>query len=272
MAEVTPKPAATVTLVRDTGSGIEVLMMERNLSASFAPGAYVFPGGALDPVDHTPEMQMLCSGISDAQASRVLGIAQGGLAYWAAAICESFEEAGLLIAYDAGQRVIALDDTEVIERFRRHRHALNQGTHSLLDILRDQRLTLAADQLAYFGHRITPASSPRRFDTRFFVAAAPPAQVPSHDNQEIISHVWITPGQALDRHRRDDFKMSFPTIRALEEFSAYDTAASLMRAMYAKHEIPAILPHISRQVAGLLPGEPGYEEIASCELRGEWKA
>ena len=272
MAEIMPRPAATVTLIRDGDGGVEILMLQRNLNAGFAPGAYVFPGGTLDALDDTSETQALCDGITDEQASRALGIAAGGLAYWAAAIRESFEEAGLLIAYDGNRRLVALDDTDVVERFRQHRHALNQGSRSLPDILRRERLTLAADQLAYSSHWITPATVPRRFDTRFFVAVAPPAQAPLHDNQETISHVWIIPRQALDRHNRNDFKLSFPTIRTLEEFSAYDTAASLMRAMRAKHDIPAIRPRINKQGASLLPGEPGYDQLASSELQGEWKA
>ncbi|MBI1989149.1 MAG: NUDIX domain-containing protein [Betaproteobacteria bacterium] len=271
MNELVPIPSATVTLVRDTGAGPEVLLMQRNLKSGFVPGAYVFPGGALDAEDNFPAMHALCAGITDAQASGALGVAQGGLAYWAAAIRESFEEAGLLVAYDAGGRIVALDEPHVAERFRRHRHALNQGERHLLDILQGEKLTLAADQLVYFSRWITPVSAPRRYDTRFFAAAAPPAQAPLHDNHETISHVWVRPGAALDRHRKDDFKMRLPTVRTLEEFAAYDSVAALMRTMRAKRDIPAILPRISKAGARLLPGEPGYAEMVASELQGQWK-
>jgi 8-oxo-dGTP pyrophosphatase MutT (NUDIX family) len=271
MNELVPIPSATVTLVRDTDAGPEVLMMQRNLKSGFVPGAYVFPGGALDAEDNLPAMHALCAGITDEQASGALGIAQGGLAYWAAVIRESFEEAGLLIAYDAGRRIVALDEPRVVERFRQHRHALNQGERRLLDILQGEKLTLAADRLVYFSHWITPVSAPRRYDTRFFVAAAPPAQAPLHDNHETINHVWVRPGFALDRHRKDDFKMRFPTVRTLEEFAAYDSVDALMRAMRARRDIPAILPRISKEGARLLPGEPGYTEMVARELQGQWK-
>ena len=268
---ITPIPAATVTLVRDAAHGIEVLMMQRNFNSGFVPGAYVFPGGAVDASDSAPEMHALCRGISDEQASLKLGIGEGGLAYWTAAIRESFEEAGVLIAYDAEQRIVALDATDIAERFHAHRHALNRGAHSLLEILRGERLVLAADQLIYFSHWITPASAPRRYDARFFVAVAPPAQVPSHDDKETIAHAWVSPADALDRHKQGTFKMRFPTMRTLEEFAAYDTTDSLLRAMRAKRDIPDILPRISKQGLRLLPGEPGYEEIAAHEPQRPWK-
>ena len=267
MAETTPLPAATVTLVRDAVGGFEVLMMKRNLKSAFVPGAYIFPGGALDALDSTPEMQALCSSVSDEQASSTLGIAVGGLAYWAAAIRESFEEAGLLLAYDGSRRMVALDEAVVAERFRRHRDALNQGERNLTDIMRDERLTLAADQLVYFSHWITPARSSRRYDTRFFAALAPPAQVPLHDNQETIDHVWISPGDALKRNHQGDFSMRLPTVRTLEELAAYETADSVMRAMRAKRSIPKILPLTNSAGVRVMPGEPGYEELSMKAAR-----
>lgn len=271
MAEITPQPSATVTLTRDAGGGVEVLMMQRNLQSAFVPGAYVFPGGALDAADDSSTVQGLCSGISDAQASSALGIARGGLAYWAAAIRESFEEAGLLLAYDARGRILALDDPAAIERYTAHRHALNGGQRSFPDILREEQLTLAADQLVYFSHWITPVTAPRRYDTRFFVATAPPAQSPLHDNQETISHVWVRPAAALERHRRGDFKMRFPTARTLEEFAAYDSVDALMKAMRARRNIPAILPRIRKDGKSLLPGDPEYDAMVARESHGQWK-
>ncbi len=270
-ADLTPLPAATVTLVRDTDGGLEVLMMQRNLQSVFVPGMYVFPGGALDGDDDAAEIQALSASLSDEQASRTLGIASGGLAYWVAAIRESFEEAGLLIAYDSAGRLVALDQAAAIERFRRHRDELNAGARSMVKILHDEGLALAADQLVYFSHWITPVSAPRRYDTRFFVAASPPEQVPLHDNTETISHVWVRPAVALDRHRRDDFKMRTPTSRTLEEFAAYDTVDALMRAMRAKRDIPAILPRIGKDGGRLMPGEPGYADAAAADGQNKWK-
>ena len=271
MAEITPIPSATVTLVRDAAGGLEVLMMQRNFNSGFVPGAYLFPGGALDDQDSSAVAHALCAGLTDAEASGALGIAQGGLAYWAAAIRESFEEAGLLVAYEAQGRILALDQPDVAERFRQHRHALNSGERGLLEILHAERLMFAADQLVYFGHWITPVSAPRRYDTRFFAAVAPPAQEPLHDNFETISHVWVRPAEALDRHRNDDFKMRFPTARTLEEFAAYASVNALMKALRAKRNIAVALPHIRKDGAHLLPGEPGYDEVTARKQQGQWK-
>lgn len=271
MAEITPVPSATVTLLRETDAGFEVLLMQRNLKSVFVPGMYVFPGGALDAADSAPEICELSSGIDDAHASSTLQVASCGLAYWAAAIRESFEEAGLLMAYDEKKKLVTLDTPDQVERFRQHRHALNQGACGMLEILRAERLTLAVDQLVYFSHWITPVSAPRRYNTRFFAAVAPPEQVPLHDNAETISHVWVRPGQALDRHRRDDFKMRFPTVRTLEEFAAYDTVEALMKAMRAKRNIPTILPRIGKEGRRLMPGDTRYDEVAARERHGQWK-
>ena len=271
MSEIVPIPAATVTLVRDADAGLEVLMVQRSLKSGFVPGAHVFPGGALDDEDNLPAIHALCAGITDDQASRALGIAHGGLAYWAAGIRESFEEAGLLIAYDARGRIVALDEPDVADRFRQHRHALNAGARSLLDILREQKLTLAADQLVYFSHWITPVSGLRRYDTRFFVAVAPPKQAPLHDNHETISHVWVRPAAALDRHQKNDFKIRFPTMRTLEELAAYASVDALMKAMRTKRNIPAILPRISKDGRRLLPGDAGYEQAVGVGATGKWR-
>lgn len=269
--EIIPLPAATVTLVRDSAQGIEVLMMRRNLKSGFVPGTHLFPGGSLDDADDTTELHAICAGMSDADASRMLGIPSGGLAYWAAAIRESFEEAGILVAYDESRRVIALDQPDLAERFRLHRHALNAGERDFIAIMRDEGLMLAADQLVYFSHWITPVSAPRRYDTRFFVAVAPPSQVPLHDNQETISHLWVRPAEALDRHRAEQFDMRLPTVRTLEEFAAYDKVESLMHGMRNKADIDANLPRITKKGNYLLPGDPGYGEVTTEESKGQWK-
>ena len=259
MAEITPVPSATVLLVREAADDFEVLMMERNAKSVFVPGMYVFPGGAIDEEDHAADVQALCPRMTDAEASATLGVERGGLAYWVAVIRESFEEAGLLIAYDAMGRLVALDEPALVERYRSHRHELNQGTRGLLEVLRAESLTLAVDQLVYFSHWITPAPSPRRYNTRFFVAVAPPAQAPLHDDVETVSHVWVSPRQALEQHKKGEFKMRFPTARTLEEFAKYDSIAALMQAMRAKRNIPT-LPRMNANGTRLLPGDPGYEE------------
>src|SRR5438094_7776188 len=116
------RDAATVRLVRDReqadgGAQLEVCMLPRNLNSDFVGGAYVFPGGAVDEADRHADLEAVCAGRSDEQASVLLGVGSGGLAYWVAAIRESFEEAGVLLAYGPGGEVVSLADDEVAERY-----------------------------------------------------------------------------------------------------------------------------------------------------------
>lgn len=271
MTEVTPLPAATVTLVRDSDAGLEVLMLQRNFQSGFMPGMYVFPGGALDASDYSEDACALCAGLDDTTASGMLKLERGGLAYWIAAIRESFEEAGLLLASDEQGEIVALAESAAIERFRAYRDALNAGEQDFIAMLRAEGLRLAADQLAFFSHWITPHGAPRRYDTRFFIARAPEAQEVLHDNVETIAHRWVRPPDALAAHERGEFKMRTPTLHTLELFAPFTSADALIAAMRKLRDVPALLPHIAKDGRRLLPGDPGYEEAASAAGRGEWK-
>lgn len=264
-------PAATVTLVRDASDGIEVLMLQRNYQSGFMPGMFLFPGGALDAGDAARQVLGRCPGLDDATASAALGMASGGLAYWTAAIRESFEEAGVLLAYDEARSLVNPREPQRFERFEEYRRKLNAGDDVLGSMLERENLTLAVDRLTYFSHWITPVGAPRRYDTRFFVAIAPHDQEALPDNVEAIHHVWVRPGQALDRYRSGEFKMRTPTLRTLEQFAAFATTAALMAALREQSVIPAILPRINPNGERLLPGDPGYDEIAAAEAQGRWK-
>lgn len=271
MKEITPLPAATVTLVRDADGGLEVLMLQRNFQSGFMAGMYLFPGGAVDPADYSPEICARCSGLDDATASGILGLRQGGLAYWVAAIRESFEEAGMLLACDARGAMLSFRDPLLQDRYRSHRRALNAGEAELGRLLAGEDLRLAADRLVYFSHWITPVGPPRRYDTRFFVARAPDAQDALHDDFETIGHAWMRPRDALDAHAAGRFDMRTPTRKTLELFSGYDAAEDLMAALRLRREVPAILPRIARNGQRLLPGDPGYEEAAALDVGDAWK-
>ncbi|HEV7888081.1 MAG TPA: hypothetical protein VGO92_11015 [Acidimicrobiales bacterium] len=261
------RDAATVMLVRDRadGSGMEVFMLRRNLNSDFVGGAFVFPGGAVDEADRHADLEAVCEGRSDDQASVLLGVDRGGLAYWVAAIRECFEEAGVLLAYDTDGDVISFKDPETAERFNIHRKAVDNGEARLLEVCDQEGLRLAVDQIHYFSHWITPVGPPRRYDTRFFVTAAPPEQVPLHDDRETIANTWIQPQEALDRHAKGEFEIIFPTIKNLEAIARFDRSADLLDAAAAIEEVPTILPRIASAEDGhgvriLLPGDPGYDE------------
>lgn len=259
---VTPRPAATITIVRDLAEGFEVLMMQRNLNSGFMAGAYVFPGGAVDEEDRDARLYALCSGIDDAEASRKLGVERDGLAYWVGAIRECFEEAGLLLCYDVRGNLVGLDDAALAARFAAHRDALNAGELSFIEFCRMEALRLAADRLTYFSHWITPVGAPRRYDTRFFAAAAPAGQEPLHDAKELVDTVWVHPHEALRRHDEGTLLLRTPTIATLRQLGACPDTASLMQALAAQREIRAILPVIGDDGGRILPGDAGYSEAA----------
>lgn len=252
-------------VVRDVEPGLEVLMLRRNLKAAFAGGAYVFPGGAIDPSDSSSEVVELCRGRTDAEASTQLGVPNGGLAYFVAAVRECFEEAGILLAGAPDDGLVAFSHDVLAARMSEHRTALHAGTTDLASICRSEGLVLALEGVEYFSHWITPLGAPRRFDTRFFVAAAPPRQPAVHDASETVDSLWIGPAEALARHREGSLDLIFPTIRNLEALCRFETVEAVMSAARLAGTVPAMLPRISLNGEGvriLLPGDAGYAEAS----------
>lgn len=265
-------PAATVTIVRDAGSSVEVLMMRRNLKSGFVPGMYVFPGGGLDDEDFSFKNNDLCRCLDDIAASAALGLACDGIGYWVAAIREAFEEAGLLLARDAKGRLLNFDEAAILHRFEEHRRKLNAGEMGFAALMAAEDLQLAADQLTYFAHWITPITAPRRYDTRFFMAEAPSGQEPLHDDHETIAATWISPSHALTLHARGEFEMRTPTVRTLENFAQCNSVASLRKSLATvQGNVQALMPRIAKDGRRILPGEPGYEAAGTIEGAGAWQ-
>jgi glyoxylase-like metal-dependent hydrolase (beta-lactamase superfamily II)/8-oxo-dGTP pyrophosphatase MutT (NUDIX family) len=270
-----PRPAATLILVRDAGTGMEVFMIRRTQSAAFMGGAHVFPGGGVDASDASAELAAHCEGLDDAEASRMLGLEQGGLAYWAAAMRECFEEAGLLLAHDADGEYADLNQAQRAQVFAQWRESVRAGRATLADLCREHRLRLAAGRMVYYSHWITQPGRPRRYDTRFFVAEAPSAQTPSHDNSETVDHVWIPPAEALERHRRGELTLVFPTIKTLESIARFNTAAALMEFARSPRKMPTMAPRTASSREGnklLVPGDYAYAEVGRLDPEGRGTA
>lgn len=267
-SEIVVRDAATVMLVRDSNDspGIEVFMLRRNLNSDFVGGAYVFPGGGVEPQDLEADLEPYCFGRDDAEACRILGVGSGGLAYWVAAVRESFEEAGLLLARTRDGQVLRLDDRDQSDRFARHRASVDNGERRLIEICAEEDLVLDVAGMHYFSHWITPVGPPRRYDTRFFVAQAPAHQTAVHDDRETIENLWVSPQDALDRHAAGELEMILPTIRNLKAISRFDTAEGLLSHAAAVTDVPTILPKIVSDGGGfriVLPGDPQYDELDS---------
>ena len=230
------RPATTVLLLRDTEAGIEVLMTRRSMTASFAPGAHVFPGGCIDPADaaaHALSTQR--AGQNALQLTQAI-----------AAIRESFEELGVLLARHAdGSHATA------------HEIAAMNRQAPFAAQCRERELTLAGADLFTLAHWVTDRDLPRRFDVPFLVARMPDGQTPVADETEQFEPSWVRPADALARHAAGTFFMIFPTLRTLERLQRYASADSVLAA--CAHDRPL---WISCPRAGLLGGQDArYMEI-----------
>lgn len=266
------RDAATVMLIRDARDdegrpAVEVCMLRRNLASEFVAGAYVFPGGSVDPADRGDAAGELCRGRSDIEASELLGIDSGGLAFWVAALRECFEEAGVLLAapLDAAAGTGMLDTSDPVERarFEAHRLEINEGRTGLLDVCRSEGLVLAADTVHYVSHWITPELAPKRFDTRFFVTVAPTGQVAHHDDGETIATIWVRPADALARFEAGEIELLPPTIDNLEKLAVHGSTEAVMSWARDVVDVPTILPIVLIEDGRLLvlrPGDDGYRQ------------
>ena len=219
-AKLTPRPAATLLLLREASGAPEVFMLQRTSKAAFLPGAFVFPGGALDPDDASERATQRVRGLDDVQASARMGLASGGLAYWVAAARECFEEAGILLAFDERNSPIGPQRAETLEPFRK---PLNDGTLPFSQFLEKENLYIHAQEIAYYSHWITAPGRARRFSTRFFVACAPAGQHGAHDRSETVHSVWISPREALERGARGEIELIFPTRSTLTDLASIQT-------------------------------------------------
>ncbi len=247
-------------------------MLRRNLASEFVAGAYVFPGGSVDPEDREPEVEAWCDGRTDAEASDVLGVASGGLGFWVAALRECFEEAGVLLARSrrrtAGDALLDTRDPEVAARFDAYRDQVNAGTVRILDVCRAEGLVLTVGRVAYVSHWITPELAPRRYDTRFFVAVAPEGQVARHDDGETIASTWVRPAEALERFEAGEIELLPPTIENLRSLAPHTSTDEVMAWAAGVTEVPTILPIVlieDGQVLVLRPGDEGYRQAVEAK-------
>lgn len=238
---VQPKEASTLILMRrrsGNAGGFEVLMVRRDRKSKFVPDAYVFPGGILDEGDGSEHLEKLCTGLT---ASRALGILEAcpsreiALGSWVAAIRETFEEVGILLAYRPDGTPFAPSVDGEAERLRSHRLSLIQGRTSFAEIVEREGLTLACDRIHYFSHWITPEFLPLRYDVRFFLAEAPDRQEALHDGVELTENVWRTPGEILEDARRGRFNMVLPTLLTIEELNRHRTLEDALRS--TRHKV-----------------------------------
>lgn len=234
--------AASVLLLRDTAEGPEVFMLKRPGRGDF-PDLHVFPGGKVDEDDLVPEY---LDALDDGHANRLLGLNAGAVRYWVTAIRECFEECGVLLARREGQ-LLELSELAEVERFDSYRHRLIDARMSMVELCREESLTLAADHLLYFSHWLTPAVVPRRFDTRFFIARMPAAQETAAHHWETAGSEWVAPDQALAAAAAGQWQMISPTLTSLKSIAGYSSVTEIFAAVQQQQHLPELTDELRRQ-------------------------
>jgi 8-oxo-dGTP pyrophosphatase MutT (NUDIX family) len=242
MSAVQPiRPAATVIIVREAAVSFEIFMLRRTSKASFAGGMYVFPGGRVDGDDHLHKYDAHRTGPSAAQLLQQSALGLEWRGYWIAGIRESFEEAGLLLAYTTDGDLLSYDDANR-ERFEAYRHPLHAGETNMIEICEQESLSLAVDRIHFVNRFVTPLGRPRRFDTRFFLAEAPPGQTGGHDDKETVDSIWISPQEALVRNAAKEFDLMNVTRIQLEMLARHGSKAAVVDWAGKKQAFPVHRP------------------------------
>jgi 8-oxo-dGTP pyrophosphatase MutT (NUDIX family) len=253
-----PRHASTVVLLRDGGDGLEAYLLRRQKTMAFAAGMYVFPGGSVDPRDAAlPDSSW--AGPPPAQWAPLLNADEGlAKALVCAAVRETFEESGVLLA-GADQHAVVADTTA--DDWEADRLALIDRTLSFTALLDRRGLVLRADLLRPWAHWITPEVEPRRYDTRFFVAALPDGQRTRDVGGEADLVTWERPADALAAADRGELGMLPPTAFTLNELSTFDSVAAVLAAGDAR-DVRPVLPKIvlgdDDEARLLLPHDEGY--------------
>jgi 8-oxo-dGTP pyrophosphatase MutT (NUDIX family) len=253
---VTPRPASTILLLRDSATArgeVEVFMMVRHYEIDFNSGALVFPGGSIDKGDQaiiaTPELYSEGEGLDTA-----------ALSFRIAAIRETFEESGILLARPRGSNAL-VDAKRAGEIEAAHRANLCDSKTTFLDVLTDSGMVLALDLLVPYAHWITPEGMPKRFDTWFFLAAAPPEQAGAHDGKESTDSIWLSPREALAGGESGRFKLPFPTTRNLIRLGKQPNVKAALDDSKGK-AIVTVMPIMTKLNGGRqlrIPAEAGYD-------------
>ena len=241
---VPAKPAATIALLRDSPSRMEVLLLKRDRNASFVPGAYVFPGGRVDPADWTKQTLASVDGLTTETAATRLGLvgtSPPAIAYYIAALREAFEETGILVGVGPNAQAppTAAENVEVEVL----RNGLMEGSVSFNEALKHLSCRIDGSSIEYLAHWITPEREPRRFDTRFFAARVQTDAEPIFDPREMTEALWLSPKEAVSRNQGGTLPMIFPTIDTLQRLADYTTVGDALRGI-GDVSIPTLMPKL----------------------------
>jgi 8-oxo-dGTP pyrophosphatase MutT (NUDIX family) len=230
MGDRSVRRASTVCLVRDA-EHLEVLMVQRPFTSRFMPGAWVFPGGAVDD--------------SDSMAPTAFGSADD---WKVAALRELIEETGVWLTTGGTEYLTVADDAVA---------AVNDSGH-----------TLDPERLIYFSNWITPEVFPIRFDTRFFLSEVASDTTASVDGEELIDLAWVRPSDALEREQSGAWPVAFPTRETLKMIGGSLTARALVDRIRSIEIVPPIEPRLfvsDSEARILMPNDDGFDEAGPAQ-------
>jgi len=270
---VAARPASTILLLRDSAPAnrgrelddkgrelddkgreeIEVFMMVRHHEIEFSSGALVFPGGSVDAADREiiARNELYSGGEGSDQAD---------LSFRIAGARETFEESGILLARPRGSKDL-VDAKRAAEIEARHRVALAERKTTFLDVLTEAGMVLALDALVPYARWITPEGMSKRFDTWFFLAAAPPEQLGAHDGRESTDSLWLSPREAVAGGQSGRFKLPFPTTRNLIKLGKQPNVRAALDDARGK-PVVTVMPVLTKLNGGRqlrIPKEAGYD-------------
>jgi 8-oxo-dGTP pyrophosphatase MutT (NUDIX family) len=250
MTSVAIVPASTILLLRDTPA-FEVLMVRRHHQIDFASGALVFPGGKIHAGDADPAWEERSLGWDACEPhKRALRIG---------AIREAYEETGVLLARHGDGSHFGGD-----MRAAAARAAVTTGERAFLDLVGELDLSLDLDALSVFARWITPDLMPKRFDTWFYVAIAPPDQLAVCDGWETVDAEWVAPGEAMRLGDAGERKIIFPTRMNLKLLAeAADASDAIARAR--ARTLVTVEPKVSDGPEGrvlVIPADAGYGPVS----------
>ena len=265
MADDTPRPAATVVVLRDSTAGPEVFMVRRHAGTAFR-GAHVFPGGRVDASDGELATGLWCDGLQHAARQLPDLPPPEATAFHVAAVRELFEEAGVLLARRDATGFLSLADATAHQRFMDHRAAIHGRGQTLRAVAEGESLHVALDALLLFAHWVTPPLpiEGRRFDTRFFMTRVPDGQSPAHDDRETTDGVWLTPRDAIARAVRREIVLPPPTwvtLRELEPQKTVDGALAWAAARRVARREPSTVVDDSGGRVLVMPLDDGPDPI-----------
>lgn len=241
------RPASTVLLVRDSAEGMEVFMVVRHHQIDFASGALVFPGGSIDSEDAVIAADLArCGGDH--------GLDEKARAFRVAAVRETFEECGVLLARPRGKKTL-------VDGARVDGIAKKAAGRTFGELIAAEDLELALDKLTPFAHWVTPTPLPKRFDTHFFIAAAPEDQLALHDGSESVDSVWINPARTLAEARTGKYTIVFATRLNVEMLGRQNDVAAAIEAARVRKIVtvqPEVLQRDDKGVKLRIPLEAGY--------------